>query len=101
MQEYLKCTLEPLFGVFKCDLCPLCTQDEESVTNADRRGAVDAAALHGKHCGRQLPATPQDLRGEEFILHLKFPFQILITHKNQASMLMAPQAKSSGFFTSK
>lgn len=23
--------------VFKCDLCPLCTQDEESVTNADRR----------------------------------------------------------------
>lgn len=38
---------------------------------------------------------------EELILHLIFPFQILITHKNQASMLMATQAKSSGFFTSK
>lgn len=34
---------------FKCDLCPLYTQDEESITNADRRRAVDAAAVHGKH----------------------------------------------------
>lgn len=93
-----------IVGVFKCDLCPLCSQDEESVTNANRRGAVDAAAVHCNHCGldgRQLHVTPHVLSGEEFILHFLFPFQILITHKNQASMLMAPQAKSSGFFTSK
>lgn len=30
-----------------------------------------------------------------------FVFQIVITHKNQASMLMAPQAKSTGFFNYK
>lgn len=48
--------------VCKCDLCPLCAQDEESVTNADRRGAVDAAALHGNRRGldgRQLHLPPQ------------------------------------------
>lgn len=89
--------------VFTCDLCPLRTQDEESITNADRWGAVDAATLHGKQCWhRWLPVAFSDvLSGEDLILHLIFPFQILITHKNQASMLMAPQAKSSGFFTSK
>lgn len=90
--------------VFKCDFCPLCIQDEESIANADRRGAVDAAALHGKHGGLdgcRFHLAPHVLSGGKLILHLIFAFQILITHKNQASMLMAPQAKSSGFFTSK
>lgn len=90
--------------VFKRDLCPLCAQDEESVTNADRRGAVDAAALHGKRGGLdgcRFRLAPRVLSGGKLTLRLIFAFQILITHKNQASMLMAPQAKSSGFFTSK
>ena len=39
-------------------------QDEESVTDADRWRAVDAASLHGKYCTRHTDTTAA-------LLHLK------------------------------
>lgn len=99
----------------------LYTQDKESVADADRRRAVDAASLHGKYHSDTVSSswhhhyTVKQMFLLEMsrsfliwlycnlldILYFIFPSQIHITHKNQASMLMAPQAKSSGFFNYK
>ena len=108
------------------------SKDKESITDADRWRAVDAAPMHGKYHTHTHTHTyknkkwccftaNQILNTEAifftvhntvsvwldsnvftvyFARYIPF-FQIHITHKNQASMLMAPQAKSTGFFNYK